>query len=276
MLPDRAKTLPAAACRIPPEMLDRRSPVHGVERPLAAGARHGFAKMIANRGRHDDGSTERPSIVRTRPLAATPATDTPALQVGVAKSFAQIEAADSLIRRRYAWRGYSLELFEYQGRSGQGAESRNNITFFAADEQTTLGTITLRLDGPEGLRADATHSDALRHARRDNGSIAELTRLALAEDVDSRLVLSSLFGLVYAVGRWVHGVTDVFIEVNPRHVAFYSRVLGFVVAGETRFCERVLAPSVLLHADVETLEERLGFAATIKVEEPEPMMRYAT
>jgi len=257
-------------------MLDRRSPVHGVERPIAAGARHGFEKMIANRGRHDDRSTERPSVMRIRPLAATPTTDTPALQVGVAKSLEQVEAADSLIRRRYAWRGYSLELFEYQGHSGQGAESRNSITFFAANEQTTLGTITLRLDGPEGLRADATHGGALQHARRDNGRIAELTRLALAEDVDSRLVLSSLFGLVYAVGRWVHGVTDVFIEVNPRHVAFYSRVLGFVVAGEAKFCERVLAPSVLLHADVATLEARLEFAATIRIEEPEPMPRYAT
>jgi len=214
--------------------------------------------------------------MRIRPFAATPTTDTPALQVGVAKSLEQVEAADSLIRRRYAWRGYSLELFEYQGHSGQGAESRNSITFFAANEQTTLGTITLRLDGPEGLRADATHGGALQHARRDNGRIAELTRLALAEDVDSRLVLSSLFGLVYAVGRWVHGVTDVFIEVNPRHVAFYSRVLGFVVAGEAKFCERVLAPSVLLHADVATLEARLEFAATIRIEEPEPMPRYAT
>ena len=43
-------------------------------------------------------------------------------------------------------------------------------------------------------------------------------------------MLASLFGLVYTVGRVTHGVTDVFIEVNPRHAGFYSRVLGFVVA----------------------------------------------
>ena len=55
-------------------------------------------------------------------------------------------------------------------------------------------------------------------------------------------------------------MTDAFIEVNPRHVAFYSRALGFTVASEARFCERVRAPSVLLHLDVETLDEQLGFA----------------
>ena len=85
-------------------------------------------------------------------------------------------------------------------------------------------------------------------------------------------MLASLFGLVYAVGRWVHDVTEVFIEVNPRHVAFYARALGFAVVGEARFCERVRAPSVLLQADVGALGDRLGLAARDVAEEP--MLRY--
>ena len=65
-------------------------------------------------------------------------------------------------------------------------------------------------------------------------------------------MLASLFNLAYARrARRLHGVTDVFIEVNPRHVAFYSRVLGFVVAAGESFCERVRAPSVLLHVEME-------------------------
>ena len=72
----------------------------------------------------------------------------------------------------------------------------------------------------------------------------------------------------------VHGVTDVFIEVNPRHVAFYSRALGFVVLGDERICARVGAPSVLLHLDVEILDEQLGFSDGKPAEEP--VMRYGT
>ncbi len=140
--------------------------------------------------------------------------------------------------------------------------------------RTTLGTITLRLDGPGGLSAEATHGDTMQDVRAEDRRLGELTRLAVAEGVDSRLVLASLFGLVYAVGRMVHGVTDVFIEVNPRHVAFYSRALGFVVLGDERICARVGAPSVLLHLDVEILDEQLGFADATPAEEP--VMRYGT
>ncbi len=52
-------------------------------------------------------------------------------------------------------------------------------------------------------------------------------------------------------------MTDVFIEVNPRHVTYYSRIMGFVVAAGERLCERVCAPSVLLHLEVEALAARL-------------------
>jgi len=59
------------------------------------------------------------------------------------------------------------------------------------------------------------------------------------------------------MGRSMHGVTDVFIEVNPRHVGFYQRALGFAVAAGERFCERVKAPSVLLKLELADLERRL-------------------
>ena len=196
------------------------------------------------------------------------------LHVGVAKSVEEIEAAYRLICKRYAWRGYSLEAFDYQDIPARQDDSSREVTFFVADPQSTLGTITLRLDGPEGLRAEATHREAMRHVRTEGRRIGELTRLAVSEGVDSRGVLASLFGLVYAEGRLVYGVTDVFIEVNPRHVAFYSRALGFVVGGEARYCERVRAPSVLLHLQVETLEKRLGLVTAAGIEER--FQRYGT
>ena len=45
--------------------------------------------------------------------------------------------------------------------------------------------------------------------------------------------------------------------MNPRHVSFYSKVLGFVVAAGEKVCERVRAPSVLLRLELDTLEDRL-------------------
>jgi hypothetical protein len=192
----------------------------------------------------------------------------------VAESVEQIEATSRLVCKRYAWRGYSLEAFAHHEQLVRHEESRREITFFVADPPATLGTITLRLDGPQGLRADETHGEAMRRARDNGRRIGELTRLAVAEEVDSRVVLASLFGLVYTVGRLEHGVTDVFIEVNPRHVIFYTRALGFVVAAEAQLCRRVLAPSVLLHLQVDSLESRLEPADTVATDEP--LTRYGT
>ena len=77
-----------------------------------------------------------------------------------------------------------------------------------------------------------------------------------------------MLSLAHLVARKVHEVTDVFIEVNPRHVAFYSRALGFVVAAGERICERVRAPSVLLRAELDVLEERLALMGTKRTMRP--------
>ena len=125
------------------------------------------------------------------------------------------------------------------------------------NREATLGTLTLRLDGPHGLRAEGAHGDVVQGVRVAGKRVCELTRLAVADGATSRAVLAALFNLAYAAADTLHGVTDVFIEVNPRHVAFYSRILGFVaVTGET-FCERVRAPSVLLHVEMTALGGRL-------------------
>ena len=41
------------------------------------------------------------------------------------------------------------------------------------------------------------------------------------------------------------------MEVNPRHVRYYQRCLGFRQLGEVRQCLRVDAPAVLLHQEID-------------------------
>src|SRR5438105_1515014 len=81
------------------------------------------------------------------------------------------------------------------------------------------------LDGPDGLLAERMHEGIIAEARANGCRDCEVTRLAVADGVDSRNVLALLLSLSHLVARQVHEVTDVFIEVNPRHVAFYSRAL---------------------------------------------------
>lgn len=180
------------------------------------------------------------------------------LRVAVAESPEEIEAAHCLVVQRYGSRGYLIESPAINpDAASRESTSVHEITFVAANRDATIGTCTLGLDGPRGLRADGTHSHVIQKARAKGRRVCEVTRLAVADKVDSRPVLASLFNLAYLAAKTVHGVTDVFIEVNPRHVAFYSRMLGFVVAAGETFCERVRAPSVLLHIEMDALGERL-------------------
>jgi len=80
----------------------------------------------------------------------------------------------------------------------------------------------------------------------------EVTRLAIApEHTRSKLLLVRLFNFIYIFARKVNGYDDFLVEVNPRHVAYYRRLLLFEVLGPERPCPRVLgAPAVLLRVEL--------------------------
>lgn len=212
----------------------------------------GVVTLIARRGRapdtrHDDDAA--PEAGDTLECASR-------LHAHEAGSHDEIEAAHALVRRRYAWRGYDVPALPDASTPKTPGPAPREVTFVATQDDDTVGTITLGLDGRGGLLAERTHGDAIAERRAAGASVCELTRLAVAESVNSKSVLAALFNVAYTVGT-AHGVTDVFIEVNPRHVGFYTRVLGFAVAAAEKFCERVQAPSVLLSLAIEELERRL-------------------
>jgi hypothetical protein len=53
-------------------------------------------------------------------------------------------------------------------------------------------------------------------------------------------------------------MTDLFIEVHPRHAGFYRRMLGYRVVGEERVCPRVGAPAVLMHMSQQEVDELIA------------------
>jgi hypothetical protein len=76
--------------------------------------------------------------------------------------------------------------------------------------------------------------------------------------------LDALVQAAYLVSHILHALTDVIIEVNPRHVRFYEKVLGFVQAATGGVCSRVGAPSVLMRLDLA------GFGARVRATASQP------
>ena len=157
--------------------------------------------------------------------------------------------ASMLINKMYAWRGY--------GSAHQVKSSPSRITLTASDKDRVIGTVTLGIDSDEGLLADEIFKPEIDMRRQAGGKVCELTKLAFDPDIRSKFALASLFHIVFIYGRRMHGCTDVFIEVNPRHRRFYETMLGFKRVCETRTNTRVNAPAVLLWVDIGYVEEQI-------------------
>lgn len=153
--------------------------------------------------------------------------------------------ADSgaLVRRMYAWRGYAFEV---------GGSGFDRVTLFAETGGELVGTMSLCLDRGRLLPADENFSDRLDMLRAEGRRLCEPSRLAIDTGMSKR-VFAALIHISYLYAGDLHGFTDYVIEVNPRHVAFYKRMLGFTDFGGERPCSRVGAPAVLLRLPLDQM-----------------------
>lgn len=151
--------------------------------------------------------------------------------------------ASSLIERRYAWRGYSAVSLEPR------PDSR--VTLAACAEEATVATITAGIDGADGLYVGSLFKSEVRALRAEGRKLCEFTKLAVDDSVRSQAVLGAIFHVACMYVLDIHASTDVLIEVNPRHVRFYERMLGFRQVAEERLDPQVNAPAVLLRLELD-------------------------
>lgn len=156
------------------------------------------------------------------------------------------QAVGELVERRYAWRGYKGTTLS--------AQREDALTICSASQgDHIVGTIAVRFASPRGFNAETCFSTELAELREGGRVLCEFTRLAMDEEVrDNKRVLARLFHLAYLHGHRLGGCDMVVIEVNPRHVAFYRRMLGFTVRSEVRMNPSVDAPAVLMSLDLHT------------------------
>ncbi len=191
------------------------------------------------------------------PTPGLPLTHDGRLRTLVAVSPDHREAVKNLVRRRYAWRGYNVPQMDHAVDVAAPTGQESSVTLLAEHQGTLVGTLTLTLDSPQGLLAEQTYGEEIERARSQGRQICELVKLAMEEGVDWKSVLDALVQATYLVAHVVHCMTDIFIEVNPRHVRFYHRVFGFTSATAQRLCARAGAPSVLMRLDLEEFNQKL-------------------
>ncbi len=175
-------------------------------------------------------------------------------EFSVRRAATVLEYADTanLVKEMYSRRCYSTE-----GIVGM-PRRQTAITLDAHDSEKVMGTLTVRLDSREqGLLADALYRAEIDRFRDEGRKVCEVSKLAVDPRYGSKELMASLFQLAYLYAHVINRVADAFIEVNPRHVGFYKRMLGFREIGEQRICPRVNAPAVLLHIDLGYMREQI-------------------
>lgn len=196
-----------------------------------------------------------PRLLNDRdPLALANTLGAPApreFKIESADSFVVRQSANRLIQERYGWRGY-------QTVSLPADQTANRITLTAIEGHETIGTITVGLDGPTGMNCEEAFSAEIDALRASGRRVCEFTKLAIDPVAGTNRVLAGLFHVAYIVAHRLRAYDDVVMEVNPRHVRFYQRMLGGKVIGSERLNAGVNAPAVLLLIDFSHVAQQIG------------------
>lgn len=158
------------------------------------------------------------------------------------------QQASFLVKKRYSEVGYVATA----GAIHKGCPAE--ITLLSYLNEQVVGTLTVGLDVGQGLYADELYRAEIDRLRAEGRKVAEFTKLAVDSKRASKQVLASLFHIAYIHLRRLWRYTDMVIEVNPDHVDFYKRMLGFVEYGPQRHCARVNAPAVLLWLEADRVD----------------------
>lgn len=172
-------------------------------------------------------------------------------KIKTAASILRRQSASLLLKARYGWRGYQTVTLPTDPQA-------NRITLTALEEGTVIGTITIGLDGAEGMACDDVFSDLTGGLRSQGRKLCEFTKLAVDPMAGTKRVLAALFHVAYIVAHRLRGYETLLMEVNPRHVKYYERMLGATALGDARQNKAVNAPAVLLSIDFAYIRDQIG------------------
>jgi hypothetical protein len=185
------------------------------------------------------------------------------------------QLARMLVQKMYATRGYETGSVDTSTAPPDASlmqaiddsptdepQAPAELTLVVSDnKERPRGTMSMIFDSDKGLPADAIFRDLLDPLRQEGRRLIEVGRLAIDRTEASKRLFAGMLHIFLIYATVIHRCTDCIIEVNPRHVGYYKRMLGWDVLSDTRPCPRVGAPAVLLRmklGDMLSMAEALG------------------
>lgn len=165
--------------------------------------------------------------------------------------------ASMLVQKMYATKGYPANPVK---------RGVMRFTLMAYQGDRVVGTVTLALDSGQGLLADQlykTEVDGLRAAGR---RVGELTKLAIDHNSGSKYIFAGLLHIAYIYAIRIYDYTDVVMEVVPRHVGYYTKMLGCEPLGPEKLNPRVNFPVNLLRLSRDYVDGMISRYGGVKLQ----------
>ncbi len=157
----------------------------------------------------------------------------------------------SLLKGRLGWRSTP-------GSGLPAQQATQGFTLAATLHSHTIGSLTVGFDGVAKLSADGAFANEVQALRNQGQRLCEFSQLAIDPTVGTKRVLAALFHVGYIVAHRLRGYDTLLIEVNPRHMRYYERMLGCRVLGQARINRRADVPAVLLSVEFAYIMTQIG------------------
>lgn len=166
----------------------------------------------------------------------------------IASSKEDLQKVFELAYEVYFEKGYAFHHETKMETSPYDTHKDTLILLVENDKKMIMGSMTLYYDDGSLLPADNIFHNELNLLRKQGIKLVEVSRLVIKKDFQhQREILLSLINTIYIHAFRIMNFDEFIIEVNPRHVDYYKKLLGFVQYGEVKECPRVNgAPAVLL------------------------------
>jgi hypothetical protein len=177
---------------------------------------------------------------RVRPRSLAPSQSVPVaginrdIRVKVASTPAEWEEAFRLVADQYQARGYDVDGYDFRFTSYHALP--DSMVLVAKERERVVATISLIMDNNlVGLPMESIYGPEVKESRRVGRRLCEVTSLA-DTSLGTREFLNVFVALIRLAWQYLvhHGGDTCVITVNPRHSAFYTRMLGFLPMGARR------------------------------------------
>lgn len=153
----------------------------------------------------------------------------------------------------YLEKGYAFNRANQMEVTNYDASQDALILMVENEKNEIVGSLSLYYDKVNFLPADSIFKDELTAIRKEGVRIVEVSQFVVRQDYQHQKdILLSLINTIYIHAFRIMKVDEFIIEVNPRHVDYYRKLLGFIPFGIVKECPRVNnAPAVLLRCTSE-------------------------